>query len=100
MVRGLEATIRKRKEAGGKNSQQKSIFTDFTSWSDCTEWKFTNWSIHKWWGQQPYNNGNEDCLQMGGWDRWYDVACRFKKKYVCSRTLCALLDLSFVKSEL
>ena len=25
---------------------------------------------------------------MGGWDRWYDVACRFKRKYVCSRTLC------------
>ena len=84
-----------------------NICTDFyhnTSWSDCTEWKFTNWDVKdRWWGQQPDDrHGHEDCLQMGGlddygwhdeWndglhDGWHDVVCLEKKKYVCSRTLC------------
>ena len=67
--------------------------TDFNhnSWSDCTEWKYTKWDVKKqWWGQQPDSHGNEDCVQFAyeRRDGWHDVACRFKKKYVCSRKLC------------
>ena len=75
--------------------------TDFyhNRWSDCTEWKFTKWDVEDlglYLDQQPDGHGKEDCLQFR-WgaphlperrDGWHDVACRFKKKYVCSRKLC------------
>ena len=48
-------------------------------WTDGTELEWANWV-----GGEPNNVNNQDCAYMWREDRWDDLQCSSKKKYVCS----------------